>query len=573
VDLLSIKLYLIIFTFARRTHYTSPMSQARYNPSAPYTIDAGHLGFLTGLTLFRPESFASAKGLCHYFGGIPYGLPPIGPFRWKKPRPLPPCYRYGTKANPGVFVGKTALCPQPDFLNDGNPYDNIVSGEEDCLQLNIWIPMDRRPREGWPVLFFIHGGFLQFGSANDLDPAAMLSETECRCIIVGPAYRLNLLGFLASREMQDEGAGVGNLGFWDQRLALEWTWKNVSVFGGNASNITVAGYSAGSHSTFHQLSFDLGLPRHKSVIRRAIMWSNSPGLQPKSVSEIQAQFDELCAALDISSELYFKGKMEALRALDVNQLLKGVRNMKYHQFRAVTDGEFVRKSLFQEIDDGTYAQKMKERGIQLMIGECKDEHFLYGIWMPPVENSFASLATRLEADYPFAGVKTLLHHYYPGKKLPDGCKDWYDAFGRIYADVQVHKIQRGFYKELENWGASDLIHRYRMEWRAKCIDEWIPIEWGVTHSTDMVIWFYGNGQKLEAKEKDIIKRAFTDPLGKFLRGEKEIGWQAYGVREVRRLQGDGSVDIVGDDMWQEGVTVWDKLHKAGVTGAQRQSKL
>lgn len=38
---------------------------------------------------------------------------------------------------------------------------------------------------------------------------------------------------------------MGNYGFWDQRLALEWTYKNISYFGGDASNITVAGYSAG----------------------------------------------------------------------------------------------------------------------------------------------------------------------------------------------------------------------------------------------------------------------------------------------------------------------------------------
>ena len=64
-----------------------------------------------------------------------------------------------------------------------------------------------------------------------------------------PAYRLNVFGFLASRELEEEssrnGQPFGNYGFWDQRLALEWTYKNISYFGGDASNITVAGYSAG----------------------------------------------------------------------------------------------------------------------------------------------------------------------------------------------------------------------------------------------------------------------------------------------------------------------------------------
>lgn len=85
-----------------------------------------------------------------------------------------------------------------------------------------------------------------------MDPSALLSETDCKCILVMPAYRLNVFGFLASRELlQASGheAYAGNLGFWDQRLALEWTYKNISCFGGDASNITVGGYSAGSTDT------------------------------------------------------------------------------------------------------------------------------------------------------------------------------------------------------------------------------------------------------------------------------------------------------------------------------------
>lgn len=70
------------------------------------------------------------------------------------------------------------------------------------------------------------------------------------CIIVCPAYRLNVFGFLACNELQEEARRngedvVGNYGFLDQRLALEWTYKNASYFGGNAGEITVGGYSAG----------------------------------------------------------------------------------------------------------------------------------------------------------------------------------------------------------------------------------------------------------------------------------------------------------------------------------------
>lgn len=126
-------------------------------------------------------------------------------------------------------------------------------------------------------------GFLQWGSAN-FPPSSMarLLQTAFKAIIVVPAYRLNALGFLSGHELQAEARTnketVGNLGFWDQRLALEWTSDNISAFNGNPKNITIAGYSAGSHSTFQQLAHELYFVSDRSaIIKRAIMWSNSPG--------------------------------------------------------------------------------------------------------------------------------------------------------------------------------------------------------------------------------------------------------------------------------------------------------
>src|SRR4051812_42898203 len=116
------------------------------------------------------------------------------------------------------------------------------------------------------------GGFLQWGSPNKLKMQAFLSESPTKCIIVAPAYRLNIFGFLGSSEFLDSCPDVGvNLGFWDQRTALQWTYENINYFGGNPANITVAGYSAGSHSVFHQLAYDLGLPDQKAIIKRVMM--------------------------------------------------------------------------------------------------------------------------------------------------------------------------------------------------------------------------------------------------------------------------------------------------------------
>jgi len=108
----------------------------------PYLLDLSLRGFIEGLTHLSPTS---NQPLCHYFGGLPYALPPVGPYRWRKPRPLPACYRYGHRSNPGKFAGGAALCPQPGFL--AGPPDKTLF-DEDCLQLNIWVPVGEAPEGG-----------------------------------------------------------------------------------------------------------------------------------------------------------------------------------------------------------------------------------------------------------------------------------------------------------------------------------------------------------------------------------------------------------------------------------------
>ena len=109
--------------------------------SEPYLRDLEPRGFVEGLT-FKDKS--SGRPLCHYFGGIPYALPPVGPFRWQKPRPLPSSFRYGTRVNPGRYTGGTGVCPQPGF---GKDIDTRL-WDEDCLQCNIWMPVGTPPDEG-----------------------------------------------------------------------------------------------------------------------------------------------------------------------------------------------------------------------------------------------------------------------------------------------------------------------------------------------------------------------------------------------------------------------------------------
>jgi carboxylesterase type B len=109
-------------------------------PSQPHGADLQFRGHVEGLTYLDEAS----NPLCHFFGGVPYALPPVGPFRFQKPRTLPTCYRYGTKRNPARFTGGCGVCPQPGA---GNALDESA-WDEDCLQSNVWVPVGEAPSRG-----------------------------------------------------------------------------------------------------------------------------------------------------------------------------------------------------------------------------------------------------------------------------------------------------------------------------------------------------------------------------------------------------------------------------------------
>lgn len=413
------------------------------------------------------------------------------------------------------------------------------------------------PASGWPVLFFIHGGFLQWGHPNSYDPSLLLGETACRCIIVFPAYRLNVFGFLASYDLQSEGHDTGNYGFWDQREALEWTFKNIQYFGGNKDFITMGGFSAGGYSAYHQLAYDLLMSNNskRPIIKRLFVQSNGPGTQPRPVESAQNQFDELLEILNVPAHLSSEKKMAALRALPAESLIDATEKMQLHEFRAVSDDKFVSKLLFNQIDDGTFAGLLRKHNIEILVSEVKDECTTYAEWRPPKSDGLESIRTRLRADYhPEGVVDAILSHCSGGD------------FGRMYADVQIHLSLRGFASKLAEHGAGHLIRRVRTEWMASTAKRWTPKSMGVTHGTDSPIWFWGNGEKLQDKEKSIIRKFVAETFCKFVGGEdvQSTAWWKGLDRPnlVRILNQDGLVANEHDRLWENGRIFWEAVREA-----------
>lgn len=91
-----------------------------------------------------------------------------------------------------------------------------------------------------PVLIFIHGGSFVKGTADDINHGPdFLVEQEI--ILITISYRLGVLGFMSLGTPEYSG----NMGLKDQQIALKWIYDNIESFGGDKTQITLSGHSAG----------------------------------------------------------------------------------------------------------------------------------------------------------------------------------------------------------------------------------------------------------------------------------------------------------------------------------------
>ena len=81
------------------------------------------------------------------------------------------------------------------------------------------------------------------------------------------AYRLNAFGFMSFEDPMIPG----NVGLNDQYLAILWVYENIDALGGDRTQITLMGHSAGAASVFYHLISQ----KSQRYINRAIMMSGS----------------------------------------------------------------------------------------------------------------------------------------------------------------------------------------------------------------------------------------------------------------------------------------------------------
>ena len=325
-QLLTIVLTVVAMTALAQQKTDSQAATAALQPLLKTHVETGYVeGVLDGsdLAVYR---------------AIPYAAPPVGDLRWKAPQPA--------KAWKGVRVCDTfgPLPPQP--TRPGRTADMM---SEDCLYLGIATPATSTA-ERLPVMVWIHGGaFRTEWYGGDL----WTSLARRGVVIVSVEYRTGALGFMAHPELSKESPDghSGNYGLLDQIFALQWVQRNIVNFGGDPSNVTIFGESAGAISC----SILCASPLAKGLFHRCISqsggsfapWRDQPRTLGMDASQKGAEMQ------GIAFQQHLKKKnIKQLRKMGAMELCDG--DVGFAGFWPCVDGYVIKDDQYRLYERGEY---------------------------------------------------------------------------------------------------------------------------------------------------------------------------------------------------------------------------
>ena len=291
----------------------------------------------------------------HVFRGIPFAAPPVDDLRWQAPQPIKPWK--GVKECKAFGPSPMQASPVPfsmwseEFLIPKEPIS------EDCLYLNVWTAA-KTANEKRPVLVWIYGGgFVSGGSAVPIyDGEAMAKKG---IVFVSINYRVGPFGFFAHPELTKESGknASGNYALMDQIAALQWIKKNITAFGGNPNNVTIAGQSAGSFSVNCLVASPLG----KNLFQKAIGQSGASFTDDYPSLE-KGEQEGLKIAKSLKAE-----SIADLRKVPAEEIMKKAQGLR----GAIIDGYVLPQSIAD-----IFAAK-KENKVALLTGWNEDEGLLF----------------------------------------------------------------------------------------------------------------------------------------------------------------------------------------------------
>ncbi|CBL44479.1 Putative carboxylesterase, type B [gamma proteobacterium HdN1] len=335
----------------------------------------------------------------HAWLGIPYAAPPVGPLRWRAPKPAIPW----SAAKECLEFGAPSL-QLKSFMTASPPNEwNQPLGSEDCLTLNIFAPQ-QLPGRKLPVMLWIHGGGNCGGSSAMYLMAGNLPAHH-EVIVVSLNYRLGIFGWFNHPSIFDETCSAedrsGNFGTLDLIAALRWVKTNIAAFGGDPSNVTIFGESAGGQNvlSLYVSPFAKGL-FHKAIAQSSITTSSAPedgyalrapdAAKTRSAPQLRGNAIDMLRRL-LRMEGLAETRNEALQQIDAftpealrHYLYKKDAEQIISAFKGGGAGIYVTPRLFEDgvvLPDipllDAFADPRYKSDIPLLIGTNRDEMKLF----------------------------------------------------------------------------------------------------------------------------------------------------------------------------------------------------
>jgi len=352
------------------------------------------------------------SGQTQSFKAIPYAAPPVGALRW-----LPP-------EDPANWTGIrdaskfSPECPQTSH------FDGKFTGNEDCLYLNVFKQVGAN---ALPVIVFIHGGSNVRGSASQpgMDKDVFLydgsSLAQKNVVVVTLNYRLGTLGFIGHPKLSETSGykGSGNYAYMDQIQALKWVQRNIAVFGGNPSNVTLLGHSAGAKGVWVLMSS----PLSKGLFHGAIVHSavREGARRQDEADDVGQQLSKRLGCLNAPDELACMRGKSAEEVVGAMPSGPGSRN-----YGAVVDRKVLEATPIAVMQGGQHHH------VPILQGNVADEMSTLGVGPTDIdteekyETAVKSLASKMGAS------ASEMLQLYPSSEYPAPHK----AYNALRADME-----------------------------------------------------------------------------------------------------------------------------------------
>ncbi|WEW58497.1 hypothetical protein PRK78_003965 [Emydomyces testavorans] len=353
--------------------------------------------------------------------GMRYAAPPVGKLRFAAPQDP-------VKEN-NVQVANThrKLC-----LSTSTRMNGLEA--EDCLFLDVFAPSTATGDSKLPVYFFIQGGGFNMNANMKLNASGLVQASGGNLVVVGFNYRVGLYGFLAGKEIEQDGSL--NNGLKDQIKALEWVKNHISKFGGNPDHIVIGGHSAGAASTVFLLTAYGGdmTKSDPSLFHGVIAGSPSMGAM-STVSENQGLYDSLVERTGCKSS---QDTLSCLRGLDIKFLqshnikrpLPGSDKLPLFTYSPTIDGDLVPDFTYRLLKQGKF------RKVPVVFGDDQNDGTLFA---PRLTNTTQQSDDFLRAQFPALNQTQLdtINALYPqtADQFPRSGKFW-RQLANAYGDMR-----------------------------------------------------------------------------------------------------------------------------------------